>query len=165
MPVRVRTMKTPWRSSPVVPSLSVLLSKDVKWSHDATLWCHTWQSEPAQVNLSENPKNRVFQPSDLDLWPLTLTFKLIRDIVKVNPSIKFWVRTFNGSARRALTDTHTQTGPIPYPRPLTQLREWWVNVRSISALMNSANPPKSWWLHSQKGFTTSQPRVISHIPG
>ena len=40
---------------------------------------------------------------------MTLTFELIRDIVKVNPSTKFWVRASNGSARRVLTDKHTHT--------------------------------------------------------
>ncbi len=68
--------------------------------------------------------NHVFQPGDLDLWPMTLTFELIRDIIKVNASTKFRVCMSNGSAMRALTDrqthTHTQTGPILYPRPLTR---------------------------------------------
>ena len=55
---------------------------------------------------------------------MTLTFELIRDIIKVNASIKYWVCMSNGSAMRALTDrqtdTHTQTGPILYPPPLTR---------------------------------------------
>ena len=53
---------------------------------------------------------------------MTLTFELIQDIVKVNACTKFWVRTSNGSAVRELIDAHThrQTGPILYPRPLTQ---------------------------------------------
>ncbi len=57
---------------------------------------------------------------------MTLTFELIRDIVKVNPSTKFRVRTLNGFAGRVLTDGQTdrwtdgQTGPILYPRPLTR---------------------------------------------
>ncbi len=48
---------------------------------------------------------------------MTLTSELLRDMIKVNPSTKFWVRILNGSAVRALTDrqTHTQTGPILYP--------------------------------------------------
>ena len=45
--------------------------------------------------------------------PMTLTFELIWDIIKVNPSTKFWVRTSNGSVVRVLnyrqTDTHTRT--------------------------------------------------------
>ncbi len=38
---------------------------------------------------------------------MTLTFKLIRDIIKVNPSTKFWVRMSNSSTVRALTDRHS----------------------------------------------------------
>ncbi len=55
---------------------------------------------------------------------MTLTFEPIRDIIKVNASTKFRVCMSNGSAVRALTnrqtDTHTQTGPILYPGPLTR---------------------------------------------
>ncbi len=112
-----------------VPSLSVFLPKksskdvntsrcDVTWRHDIVPWRQVtsqrystwhhiiWPREPAQINLSEN---HAFQPSNLDLWPTTLTFELIRDIVKVNPSTKSGVCTFNGSAGKALTDEHTDT--------------------------------------------------------
>ncbi len=82
--------------------------KDGKWYHDITPWHHvmswhhmTWDSEPEQVNPSEN---HILQLGDLDLWPMNFTFKLIRDIVKVNPSTKFLVGTSNGSARRVLTN-------------------------------------------------------------
>ncbi len=47
---------------------------------------------------------------------MTLTFKLIRDIIKANASNKFWVPTSNGSVVRALTDRHTHrdgTNSIP----------------------------------------------------
>ena len=100
---------------------------DVMWRHDVRLWRHMmpynmtkWNCEPSQPTWKS--ENNVFQPSDLDIWPMTLTFELIRDIVKVNPSTKFWVCTSNGSARRVLTDKHTHrcTGPILYPRPLTR---------------------------------------------
>ncbi len=60
--------------------------------HGIMLWfvCH----EPAYVNGSGIPKIIVFfLNGDLDLRPMTLTFELVRDIVKVNPSAKFWVRT------------------------------------------------------------------------
>ncbi len=67
---------------------------------------------------------------DLDLWPMTLTFELIWDMVKVNVFLKSLVRMSDGSVVRELTDAQTdrqtdmcltdrQTGPIPYPRPLT----------------------------------------------
>ncbi len=39
---------------------------------------------------------------------MTLTIKLIQDIVKVHPCTKYWVRRSNGSVVRALTDTHTE---------------------------------------------------------
>ncbi len=56
------------------------------------------------------------------LWPMNLTFELIRDFIKLNAFTKFWVSTSNGSPLRVLTDRHThlQTGPISYPRPLMQ---------------------------------------------
>ena len=38
---------------------------------------------------------------------MTLTFKLIRDMVKVHVCTKFWVRTSIGSVVRALTDGQT----------------------------------------------------------
>ena len=40
---------------------------------------------------------------------MTLTFELIQGIVKVNACTKFHDHTSNGSAVRALTDTHTDT--------------------------------------------------------
>ena len=40
---------------------------------------------------------------------MTLTFKLVRDIMKVNVYANFQVRTSNCSAARAQTDRHTHT--------------------------------------------------------
>ncbi len=53
---------------------------------------------------------------------MTLTFELVRDIIKDNVSAKFQVCSSNGSTVRALTNRHTdtQTGPILYPRQLTR---------------------------------------------
>ncbi len=69
-----------------------------------------------------NSRNHVFQPGDLDLWPVTLTFQPIWVVVKVNDTCEFWVCMLNNSAGRALTNRHTHTdthtGPILYPRPL-----------------------------------------------
>ncbi len=139
-------MKTPerWRALPrralFVSILAQKSSKDVmtSWRHDVvpwryvTSWCHAVTSHDVRCHdklaLCNSPiwnfGNHVFQPGDLDLWPMTLTFELIWDIIKVNASTKFRVCTSNGSAVRALTDrqthTHTQTGPILYPRPLTR---------------------------------------------
>ena len=56
---------------------------------------------------------------------LTLTFKLIQDLIKVNVPTNFQVGMSNRSTVRALnnrqTDRHTDrhTGPILYPWPLT----------------------------------------------
>ncbi len=40
---------------------------------------------------------------------MTLTIKLIRDVIVVLQGPKYWVRRSNSSVVRALTDTHTQT--------------------------------------------------------
>ncbi len=105
---------TPWRHA-----------IDVTWRH-VTSWhpgvtsndilCH--DSGSIWAIPSEVSKIHVFQHGDLDLWPMTLIFELVRYIIKVHTSTKFWFRTVNRSAVRALTDT--QTGPIPYTRPLTR---------------------------------------------
>ncbi len=67
--------------------------RDVTWCHYITLWCHimtpyNMTKWTCTVNPLENPKKHIFQPSNLDLWPMTLTFKLIQNIVKVNLSTK-----------------------------------------------------------------------------
>ena len=99
-----------------------------------------------------------FQPGDLDLWPMTLIFKLFRDIIKVHASTKFWVCTSDGSGVRAFTvtqahkhtetQTHRQLGPIPYPRPLTQegMKVYREHLRPIYAL------------HSQKSYPQCYPQ-------
>ncbi len=112
---------TPWRHG--VTSRDVMTS----WRHGVTshdFLCH--DSESTWAIQSEVSKIHVFQHGDLDLWPMTLTFELVQDIIEVHTSTKFWVRTSNRSAVRALTDgqtdgqTNRQTGPILYPRPLTR---------------------------------------------
>ncbi len=104
-----------WLPSRIVPSLSALLPKYVKWCHGITC-CHvTWQSEPAQVNSSEN---HFFQFSDLDLWPMT--FKLIQ---RSTPPPNFWSV---GVGERWQTDAHTQThwGDWFYTHDHWRMREW-----------------------------------------
>ena len=61
-----------------------------------------WQSESNQ-----NTQKHVFQSGDLELWPMTLTIKLIQDIIKSNPHTKLWVGLSHGSAMRALADGQT----------------------------------------------------------
>ncbi len=66
-------MKMPerWRSSRIVPSLSVFLPKDLKWCHAMTSHRDiTWhnmirQSEPAKVNQSDNLKITFFNLATL----------------------------------------------------------------------------------------------------
>ena len=123
------TMKTPerWRALPrcalFVSILAQKLSKDVKTAHCDVMWRHRravtscyvrWQDKMALCNLHRSHhkkklENHNFENDDLDLWPMTLTFELIRDIVIFNQPTKFWVRTSNGSVGRVLTDKHTHT--------------------------------------------------------
>ncbi len=91
---------TSWRD--VVTSRDIVTSwHDVRWRLVMTECTKIWPIR--------NFGNHVFQPGDLDLWPMTLTFELIRDIMKVNVSTTFWVSMSNGSAVRALTDRHMHT--------------------------------------------------------
>ncbi len=55
-----------------------------------------------------NSENHIFQPGDLDLWPITLAIQLVRDVIKVNPDTKFLVPTSSGSAVRVLADGQTE---------------------------------------------------------
>ncbi len=79
-------------------------------SRDITVWRHMASYVMAvSLHVPSHQKIHVFQHGDLDLWPMTLTFELIRDIIMVHTSTKFWVCTSNSSPMRALTDTHTLT--------------------------------------------------------
>ncbi len=77
---------------------------DVMWRHAVTFYviCHD------KMNLYRSTHQKlqhyVFPRGDLDLWPIILTFELIRDIIRVNPHIKFYISMSNGSATRELTD-------------------------------------------------------------
>ncbi len=55
----------------------------------------------------ENTKNHVFQAGNLELRPMTLTFGLIQNIIKVNLHAKFRAHASNSAAVRALADTWT----------------------------------------------------------
>ncbi len=86
---------------------------DVTWRYDVMPWRHITPGVMTNwlcvIHPAETLDITFFQPGDLDLWPMTLTFELIRDIVKVNTSTKFRVCMSNGSAVRALTNRHTHT--------------------------------------------------------
>ena len=79
-------------------------SHDVMWRHDITPYM--LRLDICSLN-QKILKMTCFWLCDLDLWPITLTFALVRDIIKVNPCTKFRGHTMNGSAVRALTDRHT----------------------------------------------------------
>ncbi len=96
---------------------------DVMWRHDVTVWLHmtslppimTWHYNYVMTDWIytghhfRNFKNNVFHHGDLNLWSMTLTFELIREMVEIHLSTKFWVRISNGSDVRVLTDTQTHT--------------------------------------------------------
>ncbi len=130
------SMKMPERRRPtrVLPSLSVFLPKRLSiidciyafhvllsiilsrkrnlTSHYNVTWLHM------TLQLKWNFQNHVFQPSDLDIWPITRPLIILWDNVRVNFCAKYWIHTSIGSSVKALTNrwTHTQTLS---PQPLT----------------------------------------------
>ena len=77
-------------------------SRDITW-HQVS-----WQNGSVQYLHRSHHKNKS-ESGDFHLWPATLIFKLVWDIVIVKCPTKFWVRTSNSSVGRALTDKHTHT--------------------------------------------------------
>ena len=75
----------------------ILTSHDVISLHDIIYDSRTSQRIPY--------RNMMCLKWRFSGWPMTLTMKPVRDIIKVNPCTKFCDRTLNGSAVRALTDT------------------------------------------------------------
>ncbi len=57
----------------------------------------------------QNSKITFFNLDEVDLWPMTLTFKLLRDVIKVNPCTKFCDCTSIRSAVRVPTHWHRHT--------------------------------------------------------
>ncbi len=86
------------------------------WRH-VTLWRHGMTSDDVFL-LWHNVLRLIYQKlrksyfSTWWPWTLTLTFKLIRDIIKVNVSAKFCVWTSNDSAVNALTDIQITVGSV-----------------------------------------------------
>ncbi len=135
-------MKTPerWRALPRCPLLSVLLPhrpSNTDISHIATAnvctkGCGAFSMVIVRISkkhlqpVKEKPQSdfRAFQnlgsEHSIEGAPASL-YNLIQKCPR-----SFWVRTSNGSVVRALTEGQTdkrtdrQTGPILYPRPLTQ---------------------------------------------
>ena len=99
----------------------------MSWHRAVTSWRHMTSCDMTKWTCTGLPIwKSVFQTSDLDLWPLTLTIELSWDFIKVNHGTKIQNRRSNGSAVRVLTNWQThrwmdgQTGPILYPRSLTR---------------------------------------------
>ncbi len=62
------------------------------------------------ITMMKSHKKNIFWPSDLDLWPMTLTFELDLDILPLDLHIKIQGCGFDRSALRARY-THRQTIP------------------------------------------------------
>ncbi len=85
-----------------------MTSCDVMTSCCDTTWCQlSCQNGSAQSTQVTSSKNPIFKCGDLDLWPMTLTFKLGWDFIMVILHTKFRGPKSNGSARRELTNRHT----------------------------------------------------------
>ena len=89
---------------------------DVTWRHDVVPWRYVTSCRDVhdvrchdKLALCNSPiwnfRNHVFQPGDLDLWPSNSSEISSRS----TPPPNF-----------GHTHTHTQAGPILYPRPLTR---------------------------------------------
>ena len=91
-------------------------------SHDVMMPHHRPSVWYQSTQIRKPWKKWFFGPGDLDLWLMTLTIELVREVIKVNPCAKFHDHMPNGSALRVLTDkqAHTQTAPFLKPRPLTR---------------------------------------------
>ncbi len=103
------------------------------WCHDVTAGiCYDKVNRHASTHKKlQNSHFFTWRP-----WPLTLTFELIRDIIKVNnPHTKFQVPMSNDLAGRVLNNWQmdTQIGPILYPRPL--MREGTTLLRLLHGVL------------------------------
>ena len=80
-------------------------------SYDMTKWTCTgqpiWKSE-----------NHIFQPSDLDLDQQT--YSRYCQAQSLHQILSLYVQRFSQESADRHTVTHTQMGPIPYPRTLTR---------------------------------------------
>ena len=90
-----------------------MTSCDVTWrnmtSHDVIFHVLVFLGWSLSMHNNYMKKIQFFQTHDLELWPTTLTIKLIQDIVKVHPCTKYWFCRSNCSVVRVLTDTHTHS--------------------------------------------------------
>ncbi len=99
-------------------------SYELVTSHRDVIWRRVkWQSESAQVHPLETPKIRLCDLVTLTFdpwpWPLSLAEIISRsfatpNFVTLGQTVQSWERWLTD------TQTHRQTGPIPYPRQLTR---------------------------------------------
>ncbi len=78
----------------------------LRWAHMKSL--HPLLSIVGQITQAITPKLH-FWLDDLDLWLMTLSIELVRDVIKVNSCTKFCNRTSIGSAVRVFTHGHKDT--------------------------------------------------------
>ena len=106
-----------------VPNLFVRIILDFAHMHAQNSCAHarnsvhtcTWNLNAIYHTETQAKSLKItFQLDDLDLWPMTLTFKLVQDVIKINPCTKFQDSTPNGSTVRALTDRQTDTRAAPF---------------------------------------------------
>ena len=112
-----RLNKKHW-SVPAHPALcGIMMScSDVIWRHDVFPWRHvmSWHHTIGQDLIFVHSNQKIlkmmfFWHSDLSHWPMTLTSKLVWDIINVNTCIKFRDHMSNGLAVRTPTNRHTHT--------------------------------------------------------
>jgi len=114
-----------WQTSLVINVLcfyTICMAKQKIWQSRFLLCCtdvpknkqNTLKLEVKDVLLNINarrtpkgPKNTVFVPGDLDLWHLTLTFKLIRARDQTRLPCEFGANPFSGSRYISYTNKNT----------------------------------------------------------
>ncbi len=86
------------------------------------LW--PWSNRPLTstlpVSLSNEAPNNVFLPSDLDLWPMTLTFRVYLGVTHVHDLTTFHKPRFNGFWDMnfdLVTDIHTDIQKVMHMSP------------------------------------------------
>ncbi len=77
------------------------------WPWPTTLTVVTLTPWPWTTFSDTRLETAIFYIGDLDLWPMTLAFTLVRDMMVLNACAKVKVRRFNSSACRAQPDRQT----------------------------------------------------------
>ena len=88
-----------------------------------------------RTQAAERAETAVFVPGDLDLWPLTLTFKLTRTRKQTRLPCEFGVNPFSGSRDISYTNKKTQTDDA-------KNRTFRSSVRAVKMAMKTVTLPK-----------------------